>query len=92
MAVTYDSIEEKLKDAVQRHLPGCAIHVLRSYDEHDFLGFIVAWSGFKDTLHVDRGRILWNIVKSELAESEQQQIVGMFGQTPEEFSAKNEEE
>ena len=80
-----DEAMSKLRDAFLERFKGSEV-LFRSYSGDAFGGWLI-WSGFVGLDHLDRQRLLRNVVRETLDEEGQDRASMIVGLTPEESPA-----
>lgn len=80
-----EDLLQKLSDLLRSRFPQCEIE-LEYRGDGRVSGFLI-WEGFAGSEHIERQRMVWNLIRKELPQEEQVKIVAVLTLTPEEMTA-----
>ena len=80
-----EDILQKLSALLQLHLPQSEIE-MEYVRDNKVSGFLI-WEGFAGSEHIERQRMVWNLIRKELSQDEQARIIAVLTLTPEEMTS-----
>jgi hypothetical protein len=80
-----EDLLQKLSDLLRSHFPQCDLEI-EYVDDGKVSGFLI-WDGFAESEHIERQRMVWNVIRQNLSREEQAKVVAVLTLTTEEMTA-----
>jgi acid stress-induced BolA-like protein IbaG/YrbA len=80
-----DDLLQKLSALLRAHFPQSEIEMEPRTDGR-VSGFLI-WEGFVGSEHIERQRMVWDLIRKELPRDEQARVIAVLTLTPEEMTA-----